>query len=108
MKKEVVKKNTDDLALLTEVQVELREPALYQVYLHDDDYTPMEFVVTVLEQFFLMDRQKATAVMYEAHTKGKAACGVFSKDIAETKIEKVLHFSQQNEHPLICSMEAAT
>lgn len=105
MKNEVNNKNTANLIVLT--QVELEEPRLYQIYLHNDDYTPMEFVVEVLEKNFFLDRRQATDIMFEAHTKGKAACGAFSKDVAETKIIQVHKQAQQNEHPLICSMEAA-
>lgn len=106
MKKEMNSKDTTDLMVLSEA--ELKEPSLYQVYIHNDDYTPMEFVIEVLQQIFFMDRRQATDTMYQAHTTGRALCGVFSRDVAETKIEQLKEFARQNEHPLFCSMEAAT
>lgn len=84
---------------------QLKEPNLYQVIMHNDDFTPMEFVVTVLENFFNMDRAKATSVMYEIHISGKAVCGMFSKDVAETRIEQVMEYARRHEHPLLCSAE---
>jgi ATP-dependent Clp protease adaptor protein ClpS len=92
--------------VVQEAQPELKQPSLYQVIMHNDDFTPMEFVVAVLELFFNMDRALATRVMYEIHTKGKAVCGVFSKDVAETKIEQVNEYARRQEHPLMCSIEA--
>jgi len=71
----------------------------------NDDYTPMEFVVHVLEAFFTMDREKATRVMLQVHQEGKAVCGVFTRDIAETKSAQVNEYAKQNEHPLICEIE---
>lgn len=96
-----VNKEYTHLELVTAYEV----PSLYQVVLHNDDFTPMEFVVEVLEKFFFMERVIATKKMLEVHTVGKASCGVFSKDVAETKIESVLHFAKQYEHPLLCSLE---
>lgn len=84
---------------------ETREPSLFQIFLHNDDFTPMEFVVDVLEKFFYMDRQKAASVMMEAHMKGSAMCGVFSKDFAESKVSQIMEHARMNEHPLNCSME---
>lgn len=83
------------------------EPLRYQIWIHNDDYTPMEFVVGVLEKFFLMSRRTASEIMLEAHTTGKAICGIFSKDVAETKIASIVDYAGTHEHPLICSMEAA-
>lgn len=71
----------------------------------NDDFTPMEFVVYVLEQFFAMNREKATQVMLNVHTKGKGICGVYTKDIAETKAALVNDFSRENQHPLLCEVE---
>ena len=85
----------------------LKRPPLYKVVLLNDDYTPMEFVVEVLERFFSMDRERATRVMLSVHTQGKGVCGVYSRDIAETKAAQVNQFSQQNEHPLLCEIEAS-
>jgi len=92
--------------MVQEAKPQLKQPSLYQVMLHNDDFTPMEFVVTVLENFFSMDRVKATQVMYEVHTAGKAVCGVFSRDVAETKMDQVIDYARMHEHPLLCSIEA--
>lgn len=85
----------------------LKRPPLYKVVMHNDDYTPMEFVVEILESFFGMDREGATHVMLIVHTKGKAVCGVYSKDVAETKAAQVNQYARQNEHPLLCEIEAS-
>lgn len=85
----------------------LKRPPMYKVVLLNDDYTPMEFVVEILERFFGMDREKATRVMLAVHTEGKGVCGVYSKDIAETKAAQVNQYSRQNEHPLLCEIEAS-
>jgi len=79
---------------------------LYKVVLMNDDYTPMEFVVLVLEKFFQMDSEKATQVMLQVHTQGKGVCGVFTKEIAETRVALVEGYAKQNEQPLLCLMEA--
>lgn len=84
---------------------EKRVPEMYQVVMHNDDYTPMDFVVNVLEHFFHLDRAIATRLMYEVHTRGRAVCGIFSRDIAETKVDQVVGFARMNEHPLLCSVE---
>lgn len=99
--------NRGETQNLVGVDQALQQPSLYQVLLHNDDYTPMEFVVGVLEKFFYMDRRKATDVMLEAHVKGKAACGFFTKDLAETLISQVIDYATCNEHPLICSKDVA-
>jgi len=78
---------------------------LYRVVLLNDDYTPMEFVVDVLESIFGMERTRATQVMLEVHTKGKGVCGVFSYEIAETKVAQVMSTAKQHQHPLLCTME---
>jgi len=78
---------------------------LYSVLMMNDDYTPMEFVVHVLQQFFGMSTEQATQVMLTVHTKGSAVCGVYTKDVAETKSQLVNQYSQENEHPLICTIE---
>ena len=89
-----------------EAKPQLKQPAMYQVVMYNDDFTPMEFVVAVLEFYFSMDSTSATQVMYEVHTKGKAVCGVFSKDVAETKVDQVTDYARMHEHPLLCSIEA--
>lgn len=93
-----------DLAV-AEVRPKLKPPSLYQVVLLNDDFTPMEFVVDILESVFAMARTQATQVMLEVHTKGKGLCGVFSYDIAETKVAQVMNIAQQQQHPLLCTME---
>lgn len=84
----------------------LKEPSLYKVIMHNDDFTPMDFVVTVLETFFNMEKAIATNVMYEVHSRGRATCGTFSKDIAETKVDQVTAYARRHEYPLLCSIEA--
>ena len=86
---------------------ETAKPPLYRVVLLNDDYTPMDFVVTVLETFFAMTRQKATQVMLHVHTRGKGDCGVFTREVAETKVTQVNEFSRSHQHPLLCTMERA-
>lgn len=93
-----------DLAV-KEASPKLKRPPLYRVVLINDDYTPMEFVVEVLESVFGMARNKATRVMLEVHTKGKGICGAYSYEIAETKVAQVTSFAQQQQHPLMCTME---
>ncbi len=84
---------------------ELKRPPMYKVLLHNDDYTPMEFVVHILEQFFAMNREKATQIMLTVHTEGAATVGIFPRDIAETKSEQVNQYAQENNHPLISTVE---
>lgn len=86
---------------------ELKRPPLYKVLLLNDDYTPMEFVVHVLEIFFAMNREKATQIMLRVHTEGSAVVGIFPRDIAETKSEQVNQYAQENQHPLISTVEMA-
>jgi ATP-dependent Clp protease adaptor protein ClpS len=93
-----------DLAV-EEAKPEIKEPPLYRVVLINDDYTPMEFVVNILESIFGMERTRATQVMLEVHTKGKGICGVYNFEIAETKVAQVMGLAQQHQHPLLCTME---
>ena len=86
----------------------LKRPPLYRVVLLNDDYTPMEFVVQVLEQFFGMNREKATQVMLAVHTKGKGVCGIYPQDIAETKASQVNESARESGHPLLCEVEPST
>ena len=97
----------DDGLALQEARPKLKKPPLYQVILINDDYTPMEFVVHVLEIFFAMDRHKATRIMLQVHTRGKGVCGIFTHEIAETTVSQVNHYSREHEHPLKCTMEIA-
>ena len=93
--------------VVEEAAPEVKQPPLYSVVLLNDDYTPMEFVVDVLERFFRMDRETATRVMLEVHMKGKGVCGVFTYEIAETKVAQVMTYSRDNQHPLMCTLEQA-
>ncbi len=97
----------DDLgAVVQESEPELARPKMYKVLLLNDDFTPMEFVVHVLESYFNMPRHKATQVMLSVHTEGKGVCGVFTREVAETKVAQVNEYSRKNQHPLLCTMEA--
>jgi len=85
----------------------LKPPKRYKVVLNNDDYTPMEFVVEILSQFFGMNVEAATHVMLQVHKSGKGICGEYNSQIAETKVEQVNNYSQQHQHPLLCTMEEA-
>ncbi|ACL72920.1 ATP-dependent Clp protease adaptor protein ClpS [Thioalkalivibrio sulfidiphilus HL-EbGr7] len=102
------RKDTPDRGLaVEEARPKLKPPPQYQVVLLNDDYTPMEFVVEVLESFFGMDREKATRIMLHVHTRGKGVCGIYPRDIAETKVAQVNDYARQHQHPLLCAMEQA-
>ena len=96
---------TDNTPVLERQEAKVKPPALYQVFLLNDDYTPMEFVVLVLQQFFGMSREKATQVMLKVHREGRGVCGVYPRDIAATKVELVSDFSREHQQPLQCAME---
>lgn len=93
-----------DVAIQT-AKPELKQPSLYQVVLLNDDYTPMDFVVEVLEQFFAMSIEQATQTMLDIHHRGQAVAGIYPKDIAETKAQQVSEFARVNQHPLMCRVE---
>ena len=95
----------DDELAVKEAKPELKRPPMYKVIILNDDYTPMDFVVEVLESFFYMSQEQATQVMLQVHTQGKGVCGVFSRDVAETKVTQVNDYSQKSQYPLLCSME---
>ncbi len=97
----------DDGLAVQESKPKVKRPPLYKVILINDDYTPMDFVVHVLEQFFALDRETSTRIMLEVHTRGKGVCGVFTHEIAETKVSQVNSYSRENNHPLLCTMEKA-
>jgi ATP-dependent Clp protease adaptor protein ClpS len=97
----------NDSLTVQEAKPRLKRPPLFKVVLLNDDYTPMEFVVHVLEQFFAMSREKATQIMLHVHTQGKGICGVFTREVAETKVVQVNEYSRKHQHPLLCTMEAA-
>jgi len=93
------------LAVLTS-KPKLKRPPMYKVMLLNDDYTPMDFVVEILEVFFSMSREQATHIMLTVHVHGKAVCGIYTRDIAETKAAQVNQYSRENQHPLLCEIEA--
>lgn len=88
-----------------EAKPKLKPPKKYKVVLLNDDYTPMEFVVQILTSFFGMNQEQATKIMLTVHTKGKAICGEYDYEIAETKVEQVNNYSRKHQHPLLCTME---
>ena len=91
----------------TKTKPQTKRPALYTVLLLNDDYTPMEFVVLCLQRFFRMGMEDATRVMLHVHQKGVGVCGIFTYEVAETKVNQVLDFARQHQHPLQCTMEKA-
>lgn len=95
----------DEDVSVKEARPRTKKPPMYKVVLLNDDYTPMEFVVHILENFFEMNREKATRIMLHVHTRGKGICGVYTRDVAETKVAQVNDYSRMNNHPLLCSME---
>lgn len=94
-----------DVSVVTKTKQKTKRPPLYKVLLLNDDYTPMEFVVHVLERFFGMTSAQAFEIMLTVHKKGVAVVGVFSHEIAETKVSQVMEFSHRHQHPLQCTME---
>lgn len=97
--------NSNDGLVVQETKPKLQKPQLYKVILLNDDYTPMEFVVVVLERFFHKNREQATQIMLQVHTKGMGVCGLYTRDVAETKVQLVVAFANENQHPLQCTME---
>ena len=97
--------NVSDTGVVTRTKPKTKKPSMYKVLLLNDDYTPMEFVVQILQDVFSLDRNVATRVMLEVHTKGKGICGTFTYEIAETKVAQVAGLAQQHQHPLFCTME---
>ncbi|MEM7075476.1 MAG: ATP-dependent Clp protease adapter ClpS [Pseudomonadota bacterium] len=95
----------DDTSVIIETKPKTKRPPLYKVLLLNDDYTPMEFVVAVLERFFSMSHSQAFEIMLTVHKKGVAVVGVFSHEIAETKVAQVMDFARRHQHPLQCTME---
>ena len=86
---------------------EVKPPPMYKVVLLNDDFTPMDFVVDVIQTFFAFDHDRATQIMLHVHTKGKGVCGIFTYEIAETKVALVNDYARQNQHPLKCALEMA-
>ncbi len=95
----------NEVGIATKTRAKPKKPSQYKVLLLNDDYTPMEFVVMVLKRFFGMDLEQATRVMLHVHQKGVGVCGVFPYEVAETKVNQVMDFARQNQHPLQCTLE---
>jgi len=94
-----------DGLVVQEARPELKKPQLYKVILLNDDFTPMEFVVRILERFFHKNREEATRIMLQVHTRGLGVCGVYTHEVAETKVRQVMLYAQESQHPLQCTME---
>jgi ATP-dependent Clp protease adaptor protein ClpS len=92
-------------SVITRVQPKVKKPSLYRVLLLNDDYTPMEFVIHILEKFFQKDREAATRIMLQVHNHGVGECGTFTYEVAETKVMQVMDFAREHQHPLQCVME---
>ncbi|MFJ4498464.1 ATP-dependent Clp protease adapter ClpS, partial [Pseudomonas atacamensis] len=107
LQKDLPQEHDDDSAgvAVQEAKPALQAPPMYKVVLFNDDYTPMDFVVEVLEVFFNLNRELATKVMLAVHTEGRAVCGVFTRDIAETKAMQVYQYARESQHPLLCDFE---
>src|SRR3989344_540377 len=107
LQKDRPEEHDDDSAgiAVQEAKPALQAPPMYKVVLFNDDYTPMDFVVEVLEVFFNLNRELATKVMLTVHTEGRAVCGVFTRDIAETKAMQVNQYARESQHPLLCEIE---
>ncbi len=103
--------NNDDAPPTTGVAVQSRvrakKPSLYKVIMLNDDYTPMEFVIMVLERFFNKNQEQATQIMLHVHQKGVGVCGVFTYEVAETKVTQVMDMAKEHQHPLQCTLEKA-
>lgn len=93
------------LGIATKTRVRTKKPSMYRVLILNDDYTPMEFVVLILERFFNKSREQATRIMLHVHQKGVGVCGVYTYEVAETKVAQVMDMARRNEHPLQCTME---
>jgi ATP-dependent Clp protease adaptor protein ClpS len=99
--------DSDGETVVEQTKPELKRPPLYKVILLNDDFTPMDFVVEILTDFFNMNRERATQVMLQVHTRGVGVCGTYTKDVAETKVHIVNEYSREHHHPLMCTMEEA-
>ena len=99
--------NGPSVGIATRTRTRTKQPTPYRVLMLNDDYTPMEFVVLVLQRFFRMSIEEATRVMLHVHQRGVGVCGVFSYEVAETKVTQVMDFARQNQHPLQCTLEKA-
>jgi ATP-dependent Clp protease adaptor protein ClpS len=95
----------DGSTVLKPSAAKVKPPPMYQVVMYNDDYTPMEFVVEVIQTFFSLPRERAAQIMLKVHTEGRGVCGIYPKDVASTKVEQVISYSRQHQHPLQCAME---
>jgi ATP-dependent Clp protease adaptor protein ClpS len=95
------------VGVATKARAKPKKPSQYKVLMLNDDYTPMEFVVLVLKRFFAMDLEQATRVMLHVHQRGVGVCGIFTYEVAETKVNQVMDFARANQHPLQCTLEKA-
>jgi len=98
--------DVDEIAVVQQAKPKLQKPPMYQVILHNDDFTPMDFVVEILKKIFFMAEEKAIQIMLQVHQSGKAICGIFTRDIAETKVALVNDCAHSSGYPLLCTMEA--
>ncbi|MFB0935376.1 MAG: ATP-dependent Clp protease adapter ClpS [Propionivibrio sp.] len=101
----MAKPHQQESSVLEAQRKKLAPPPLYTVLLLNDDFTPMDFVVVVLQKFFSKNREQATQIMLKVHMEGRGVCGVYPRDVAATKVEQVLSFARENQHPLACIME---
>ena len=97
--------NDDTTGVAVRTRTRTKRPSMYKVLMLNDDYTPMEFVVHVLERFFAKSREEATQIMLHVHRRGVGVCGVFTYEVAETKVNQVTEFARRNQHPLRCTLE---
>lgn len=95
----------EESGILEAQKARLQPPRMYEVLLLNDDYTPMDFVIVVLQRFFAMDMERATRIMLQVHNEGQGSCGIFPRDIAATKVEQVTIFARKHQHPLACVMK---
>jgi ATP-dependent Clp protease adaptor protein ClpS len=95
----------NEVGILTRTRAKTKKPAMYRVLLLNDDFTPMDFVVHILERFFSKNRQEATDIMLQVHRRGVGVCGMYTYEVAETKVNLVMDYARKNEHPLQCTME---
>ena len=105
LSKDTIDSSNNIGSAVLEADPEIKEPSLYQVILINDDFTPMEFVVYIIQKFFSFDHARSTEIMLEIHTKGRGFCGAFSQEIAETKSQQINQFAKENEHPLKTDIE---
>jgi ATP-dependent Clp protease adaptor protein ClpS len=98
-------RDDSNIGIVTKTKPKTKKPSLYRVVLLNDDFTPMEFVVYILERFFNKGRDDATQIMLHVHQKGVGICGVYTYEVAETKVTQVMNFARQHQHPLQCTME---